>query len=197
MAPNDHPQSDGSGPVNTSDAAPTLSLDLPPQLPPLAPISSQPAQEPNPAVHSETVPHDNTTTTATDVKPTADNENVAPVASTQAGDSNAPPANTAPATIPSTHGSADESNEPKAPEVAAEASSPVSETSAKEDEDTGPSLLITLLLITGARHPFKIDGKYLRKQSVNVENNDPFAMSVYTLKELIWKGWRPGNYLQC
>jgi hypothetical protein len=63
---------------------------------------------------------------------------------------------------------------------------------AKEEEDTGPSLVITLLLITGSRHPFKIDGKYLRKRSVNVENYDPFAMSVYTLKELIWREWRQG-----
>lgn len=63
----------------------------------------------------------------------------------------------------------------------------------KEMEDSGPSLVITLLLITGARHPFKIDGKYLRKRSVNVDNHDPFAMSVYTLKELIWREWRSGK----
>lgn len=62
-----------------------------------------------------------------------------------------------------------------------------------EEEDTGPSLMITLLLTSGSRHPFKIDGKYLRKQSVKVENNDPFNMSVYTLKELIWREWRPGK----
>ncbi|KAJ5160230.1 uncharacterized protein N7482_007234 [Penicillium canariense] len=62
--------------------------------------------------------------------------------------------------------------------------------SGKEVEDAGPSLVITLLLTTGSRHPFTIDAKYLRKQSVNVENNDPFAMSVYTLKELIWREWR-------
>ncbi|KAJ5243052.1 uncharacterized protein N7469_001379 [Penicillium citrinum] len=65
------------------------------------------------------------------------------------------------------------------------------DTSGKEvEEDAGPSLVITLLLTTGSRYPFTIDGKYLRKQSVNVENYDPFAMSVYTLKELIWREWR-------
>lgn len=63
----------------------------------------------------------------------------------------------------------------------------------KEEGDSGPPLVITLLLITGARHPFKIDGKYLRKRSVNVDNYDPFAMSVYTLKELIWREWRSGK----
>ncbi|KAJ5312840.1 hypothetical protein N7508_003670 [Penicillium antarcticum] len=62
--------------------------------------------------------------------------------------------------------------------------------SSKEVEDAGPSLVITLLLTTGSRHPFTIDGKYLRKRSVNVENSDPFLMSVYTLKELIWREWR-------
>jgi hypothetical protein len=59
--------------------------------------------------------------------------------------------------------------------------------------DAGPSLDITLLLTTGSRHPFTIDGPYLRKRSVNVENYDPFAMSVYTLKELIWREWRAGE----
>ncbi|KAL2003516.1 hypothetical protein VTN02DRAFT_3501 [Thermoascus thermophilus] len=69
-------------------------------------------------------------------------------------------------------------------------SSPQPTALAKEPEDSGPSLVITLLLTTGARHPFKIDGKYLRKRAVNVENYDPFLMSVYTLKELIWREWR-------
>lgn len=64
-----------------------------------------------------------------------------------------------------------------------------------EEDDSGPSLMITLLLTSGSRHPFKIDGKYLRKQSIKVENNDPFNMSVYTLKELIWREWRPGKLL--
>lgn len=68
--------------------------------------------------------------------------------------------------------------------------------SGKEVEDAGPSLAITLLLTTGSRHPFTIDGKYLRKQSVNVENDDPFAMSVYTLKELIWREWRSGEFVK-
>jgi hypothetical protein len=65
--------------------------------------------------------------------------------------------------------------------------------SGKEMEDTGPSLDITLLLTTGSRHPFTIDGKYLKKRSITVENNDPFAISVYTLKELIWREWRSGE----
>lgn len=80
------------------------------------------------------------------------------------------------------------------PKTGAELSEVVSEdVEGKEAEDAGPSLVITLLLTTGTRHPFTIDGKYLRKRSVNVENYDPFAMSVYTLKELIWREWRSGK----
>ncbi|KAG2012572.1 hypothetical protein GB937_006921 [Aspergillus fischeri] len=71
--------------------------------------------------------------------------------------------------------------------------SDASDAAAKEVEGSGPSLTITLLLTTGSRHPFEIDGKYLQKRGINVEGNDPFAMSVYTLKELIWKEWRQGR----
>lgn len=62
--------------------------------------------------------------------------------------------------------------------------------------DGGPRILITLLLTSGARHPYKIDEKYLTKRSVAVpgvtENGkkDPLTISVYTLKELILREWR-------
>ena len=63
----------------------------------------------------------------------------------------------------------------------------------RESEEAGPLLIITLLLNTGARHPYKIDEKYLKKRNVNVTGNDPVNMSVYTLKELIWREWREGK----
>lgn len=47
-----------------------------------------------------------------------------------------------------------------------------------------------LLLTTGARHPYKIDEKYLKKRNVQVDDMDPYNISVYTLKELIWRDWR-------
>jgi hypothetical protein len=47
-----------------------------------------------------------------------------------------------------------------------------------------------LLLTTGKRHPYKIDERYLKKRNVTVENMDPYNISVYTLKELIWRDWR-------
>ncbi|CAI7634832.1 unnamed protein product [Penicillium palitans] len=84
-----------------------------------------------------------------------------------------------------------DTEEPKtAPETSTEHSDDGSGKELEEDADAGPSLVITLLLTTGSRHPFTIDGKYLKKRSVNVENYDPFLMSVYTLKELIWREWR-------
>ena len=60
----------------------------------------------------------------------------------------------------------------------------------KDAEDVGPTLTITLLLITGARHPFNLDAKYLAKRNVQVQGNDPFNLSVYKVKELILREWR-------
>ncbi|CRK12012.1 hypothetical protein BN1723_009577 [Verticillium longisporum] len=60
----------------------------------------------------------------------------------------------------------------------------------------GPVCNITLLLTTGARHPYRLDEKYLAKRNVAVPaktddgKSDPFSISVYTLKELILREWR-------
>jgi hypothetical protein len=62
----------------------------------------------------------------------------------------------------------------------------------KSDADEGPVVVITLLRTTGERHPYKIDAKYLRKRGVEVEDMDPYNISVYTLKELILRDWRQG-----
>ncbi|TVY31560.1 hypothetical protein LSUB1_G008998, partial [Lachnellula subtilissima] len=62
--------------------------------------------------------------------------------------------------------------------------------------EAGPVLVITLLLTSGARHPYKIDERYLTKRNVNVPGvtaagrKDPYSISVYTLKELILREWR-------
>ena len=66
-------------------------------------------------------------------------------------------------------------------------------TQSKSASATGPQLLITLLINTGARHPYRIDEKYLKKRNVSVPDNNPVNMSVYTLKELIWRDWRDGK----
>ncbi|KAK2745467.1 hypothetical protein FQN55_006161 [Onygenales sp. PD_40] len=95
-----------------------------------------------------------------------------------------------PATTTTTTLSASETRESKTSDPAIGPPSDVLTPSAKESDDAGQSLVINLLLTTGARHPFKIDGKYLRKRQVEVPDGNPFAMSVYTLKELIWREWR-------
>ena len=69
-------------------------------------------------------------------------------------------------------------------------------TQSKSAPATGPQLLITLLINTGARHPYRIDEKYLKKRNVSVPDSNPINMSVYTLKELIWRDWRDGK-LSC
>src|SRR3569833_1418227 len=62
--------------------------------------------------------------------------------------------------------------------------------------DGGPVCNITLLLPTGARHPYRIDEIYLSKRNVEVPEltedgrKDPFSESVYKLKELILREWR-------
>ena len=63
----------------------------------------------------------------------------------------------------------------------------------------GPAVLITLLLTTGARHPYRIDKKYLRKRMIFEEGDeppDPFEISIYAVKELIWRDWRDGEFLR-
>lgn len=62
--------------------------------------------------------------------------------------------------------------------------------------DEGPVCVITLLVTSGKKHPYKIDEKYLTKRNVNIPgttesgHKDPFSISVYTLKELILREWR-------
>lgn len=63
------------------------------------------------------------------------------------------------------------------------------------DSSDGPVVTIMLLLpSTGARHPYRIDEKYLKKRNVVVDNMDPFNISVSTLKDLIWRDWREGEF---
>jgi len=61
---------------------------------------------------------------------------------------------------------------------------------------TDPVCCITLLLPTGARHPYRLDERYLAKRNVEVPDvtesgkKDPFSISIYKLKELILREWR-------
>lgn len=60
-----------------------------------------------------------------------------------------------------------------------------------------PVVLITLLLTTGVRQTYDIDAKYLQDHKVAGSNaeTDPFTISAYTLKELIWKAWQEGIFI--
>jgi hypothetical protein len=62
------------------------------------------------------------------------------------------------------------------------------------DHTDGPVLVITLLLTSGARHPYRIDERYLRRRNVTVDDMNPYNITVYTLKELIWRDWRSGMF---
>jgi len=76
------------------------------------------------------------------------------------------------------------------PPPALNASSPSAES------PSSPVCTITLLLPTGARHPYRLDEKYLTKRGVDIPDvaesgkKDPFSISVYKLKELILREWR-------
>ena len=56
--------------------------------------------------------------------------------------------------------------------------------------DPGKILLINLLLLNGNRHPYKIDKKYLARRNIHAEDDNPLNLTIYTLKELIWRDWR-------
>lgn len=61
-------------------------------------------------------------------------------------------------------------------------------------DSTEPILRISLMLITGARHPYTISSRYLASRKVTAVdatgNFDPREISAYKLKELIWTDWR-------
>jgi len=70
------------------------------------------------------------------------------------------------------------------------------QTSASDANQEPLVCTITLLLPTGARHPYRLDEKYLAKRNVEVPDvtesgkKDPFSISIYKLKELILREWR-------
>ncbi|KAI0401792.1 ubiquitin-related domain-containing protein [Xylaria palmicola] len=65
-----------------------------------------------------------------------------------------------------------------------------------QSNNGAPAVSIMLQLTNGARHPFRIDEKYLTKRNVTVTGKtedgsmDPASITVYTLKELILRDWR-------
>lgn len=117
--------------------------------------------------------------------------NDAALAATAASTTTAQPSNP---TQPSKDAPESDENRPSSSAALEPSPSNATTPAGKEPEGTGPVLQLNLLLTSGSRHPFKIDGKYLQKRGVIVPDNDPYQMSVYTLKELVWKEWRSGIY---
>ena len=102
---------------------------------------------------------------------------------------------------PTTAGQINKSAQPTSPPLTREKTAPAIGPATdkptplpKESEIEGPLLYITLLLSsTGARHPYKLDEKYLKKRNVAVEGHNPINLSLYKLKELILRDWREGE----
>jgi hypothetical protein len=62
---------------------------------------------------------------------------------------------------------------------------------------TPTTLTITVLVQSGARHRFVVDPGFLERHLVKSDTGkeilrDPFDMSVWQLKECIWKDWKEG-----
>ncbi|KAL8408035.1 hypothetical protein RB594_006729 [Gaeumannomyces avenae] len=153
---------------------------------------------------------------AATTKPTAVDPNPVPEASDAAAESQPPTTGVAgDASGPSAPAAAtadDDGNNksPESPSAASKGKGKETADAGKRDslsidrpDDAGasstpanPTCNITLLLPTGARHPYKIDERYLSKRNVEIPEltedgkADPFSISVYKLKELILLEWR-------
>lgn len=153
------------------------STDLPQKSEwPLDPISTEAIQETR---ASQPVKHEASQTQSPSVITSMSTPPPEPLAGLSANAGPAPPAG--PVSYPLTR-------ERTGPAIGPPLEKPL--THSQEGDSGGFSLFITLLLISGARHPFKIDERYMKKRNVNVDGNNPVNMSVYTLKELIWREWR-------
>ncbi|KAF2002864.1 ubiquitin-like protein [Amniculicola lignicola CBS 123094] len=160
-----------SRPASSHAAVPSAPVEM--TTLPLPPSAAEPSSTPAPIAESAPV-------TASRELPSQSTQDAPPSQSTPAVEESIAPSNpskpTPPADLARTETEA----------IGPSTDNPV----VKLDTASGPVVLITLLLTTGARHPYKIDEKYLKKRSVNVDAMDPYNISVYTLKELIWRDWR-------
>ncbi|KAF6832428.1 hypothetical protein CMUS01_06920 [Colletotrichum musicola] len=165
------------------------------------------------AEHKDAVPMTTLPQTSTDADAATANTTAKTIAtSTEKGSGAAEGDSTAPTTTATDSAAASDSIEPS---TKGKEKEPTPQPAAKSQDDSlaigpsvdevqpvtvspadGPVCNITLLLTTGARHPYKLDEKYLTKRNVTVPGlteagkKDPFTISVYTLKELILREWR-------
>lgn len=144
-------------------------------------------------------PLNRTTTTTDRIESSQENRQTVAQPLTSALDYN--PQQREPLTAGQTYKSAQPSSPPLTREKTVPAIGPATDKPTpvpKESEIEGPLLYITLLLSsTGARHPYKLDERYLKKRNVIVEGNNPINLSLYKLKELILRDWREGETVDC
>jgi hypothetical protein len=69
----------------------------------------------------------------------------------------------------------------------------------KDGESPNPVVRVVLLQVSsGKRSPqTNITRSYMRKRQVSALADDPFNLSVLTLKEMIWKEWPVGMSWDC
>ncbi|KAF3179676.1 hypothetical protein TWF106_002849 [Orbilia oligospora] len=60
--------------------------------------------------------------------------------------------------------------------------------SSTSEEDPSPGIVITLLILSGARSTFTLNPGYIKRH--NVPHEDAMMMTVYNLKECIWRDWK-------
>ena len=83
---------------------------------------------------------------------------------------------------------------PETPAIAFAPETPHASVGPQDD----PAVLVTLMLTTGSRYSFRIDSKYLKRRNIGSQEDkkDPWDISVYTMKELLWRDWRDGMFLK-
>ncbi|KAK6499842.1 hypothetical protein TWF481_010199 [Arthrobotrys musiformis] len=60
--------------------------------------------------------------------------------------------------------------------------------SSTSEEEAASGIVITLLILSGARSTFTLNPGYIKRH--NVSHDDPMVMTVYNLKECIWRDWK-------
>ncbi|KAF3100113.1 hypothetical protein TWF706_006225 [Orbilia oligospora] len=65
--------------------------------------------------------------------------------------------------------------------------------SSTSEEDPSPGIVITLLILSGARSTFTLNPGYIKRH--NVPHEDAMMMTVYNLKECIWRDWKEGKFI--
>jgi hypothetical protein len=89
----------------------------------------------------------------------------------------------------------DDEAPPKTAEDNIESTSPIINTATTTPSTPQPVVRISLLLTTGTRHAMTLTKGSLKKKGFLPEDNDPYSLTVYQLKQMIFNDWRSGTVL--